>query len=339
MNGRERIEAALRGERPDTTPIMLHNFMMAAREADVTMAEYRRSPDAIARTFIKAVETYGYDGVVVDVDTATVAGALGVPVDMPEDAPASSHRGAIATLEAAAGLPAPDLARDERVQVWLEATRLLVRHFGNEIYVRGNCDQATFTLAAMVRGIPEFLEEVADPEREETLCGLLDYCHRAVLSFITLMAATGAHMVSNGDSTAGTDVISPALYRRYAQPYERRIAAHAHEAGVPWLLHICGKTDRILADMAATGADALELDYKTDVQLARLALSGRAAFVGNLDPSAVLAMGTPELVAAKTHQLLEVFESEPRFILNAGCGIPASTPPENLKAMIRAARW
>ncbi|HWQ56421.1 MAG TPA: uroporphyrinogen decarboxylase family protein [Bryobacteraceae bacterium] len=338
MNGRQRIEAALKGERPDTTPIMLHNFMMAAREAGITMAEYRRSPEAIARTFIQAVETYGYDGVVVDVDTATVAGALGVPVDLPDDAPASAHRGAIDSLEAAAGLPAPDIARDERVQVWLEATRLLVRHFGSEIYIRGNCDQATFSLAALVRGIPEFLEEVADPGREEAFCILLDYCHRAVLSFITLMSATGAHMVSNGDSTGGTDVVSPAIYRRYAQPYERRIAAHAHEAGLPWLLHICGKTDRILADMAATGADALELDYKTDVELARLALRGRAAFVGNIDPSAVLAMGTPELVAAKTRQLLAVFKDEPRFILNAGCGIPATTPPENLRAMIRAAR-
>jgi len=33
MNGYERITAALRGERPDRVPVMLHNFMMAAREA------------------------------------------------------------------------------------------------------------------------------------------------------------------------------------------------------------------------------------------------------------------------------------------------------------------
>ena len=37
MNGYQRIVAALRGERPDTTPVMLHNFMMAAREAGVSM--------------------------------------------------------------------------------------------------------------------------------------------------------------------------------------------------------------------------------------------------------------------------------------------------------------
>ncbi|MPM64834.1 hypothetical protein SDC9_111725 [bioreactor metagenome] len=38
MTGYERIEAALDGKMPDKTPIMLHNFMMAAKEAGYTMA-------------------------------------------------------------------------------------------------------------------------------------------------------------------------------------------------------------------------------------------------------------------------------------------------------------
>jgi uroporphyrinogen decarboxylase len=78
---------------------MLHNFMMAAREAGYTMGEYRRSPEVIARRFIQAVESYGYDGVVVEVDTATLAGAVGVPVEFPEDAPASFRGAAIASLD------------------------------------------------------------------------------------------------------------------------------------------------------------------------------------------------------------------------------------------------
>ena len=88
MNGYERIAAALRGERPDRVPVMLHNFMMAAREAGHTMKAYREDPRKLAGSFIQAVETYGYDGVLVDVDTATLAGALGVPLELPEDEPA-----------------------------------------------------------------------------------------------------------------------------------------------------------------------------------------------------------------------------------------------------------
>lgn len=35
-------------------------------------------------------------------------------------------------------------------------------------------------------------------------------------------------------------------------------------------------------------------------------------------------------------ELLAVFADTPRFILNAGSAIPATTPGENLRAMIRA---
>ena len=101
---------------------------------------------------------------------------------------------------------------------------------------------------------------------------------------------------------------------------------------------MCGRTDRILDDMLATGADALELDYKTDARLAHDRMKDRAVFIGNLDPSGVLALGTPGLVAAKTRELVAVFADTPRFVLNAGCAIPATTPPENVRAMIRAAR-
>jgi hypothetical protein len=43
MNGRERIKAALAGEWPDVRPVMLHNFMPAAREAGLTMRAFIRA--------------------------------------------------------------------------------------------------------------------------------------------------------------------------------------------------------------------------------------------------------------------------------------------------------
>ncbi len=90
--------------------------------------------------------------------------------------------------------------------------------------------------------------------------------------------------------------------------------------------------------MLASGADGLEIDYRTDAALARDKMKDRAVFVGNIDPSGVLALGTPALVEQKTHELLTIFMNIPRFVLNAGCAIPPMTPPENLRAMIHAAR-
>jgi hypothetical protein len=131
--------------------------------------------------------------------------------------------------------------------------------------------------------------------------------------------------------------LEPRRYRDFALPWEKRLAEEAHRLGLPYALHICGRTDRILDDMLATGADALELDYKTDARLAHDRMRDRAVFIGNLDPSGVLALGTPAFVEEKTRELVATFADTPRFILNAGCAIPATTRGENLRAMIRRA--
>jgi uroporphyrinogen decarboxylase len=337
VNGYERIAAALRGERPDRVPVMLHNFMMAAAEAGHEMRDFRRDPEKIAGSFVRAVETYRYDGVLVDLDTVTLAGALGVPVDQPADEPAVTRGARLASLDEVRDLEPPDVARDRRVQVWLEAVRLVVRRTGGEVFVRGNCDQAPFSLASMVRGAADWMMDLTD-EGNALLAGrLLEHCAEAGRQMLRLVAAAGAHMLSSGDSPAGPDLVSPRLYRRYALPFERELVDEAHRLGLPYALHVCGCTDRILPDMLETGADALELDYKTDARRAHDLMKDRAVFVGNLDPSGVLAMGDPALVAGRTRELLGVFADTPRFVLNAGCAIPRGTPPRNLHAMIRTA--
>jgi uroporphyrinogen decarboxylase len=311
---------------------------MAAREAGVTMRQYRTDPRQIARSHIEAVEKYGHDGVLIDIDTATLAAATGVPAEYPEDEPAVCRGVLLHSLEEVDHLEPVDLAACEGVQVWLEATRLVKAHFRNEIWVRGNCDQAAFSLACMLRGIEHWMLDIVDEDSQERVGKLLEYCNGITMQFLRLMAGTGADMLSNGDSSAGTSLISPRLYRRFGLPYERRVAACSHELGLPWALHVCGNANPILSDLVATGADAFDLDFKTDAGRARVALHDRAAFIGNIDPSGVLALGTPEIVESHTRALIDAFSGEPRFILNAGCALPASTPSENLKAMIRVVR-
>jgi uroporphyrinogen decarboxylase len=307
--------------------------MMAAREAGVTMRQFREDPRVMAQCFGDAAERYGLDGIMVDVDTVTLAGAVGVPIDFPEDNPARSHGSCLPSLEAVRDLQPVDISRYDRIQVWTEAVAILVREYGHELFIRGNCDQSPFTLAGQMRGLDRWLMDVAGGQDDELVHKLLDYSTGITCQFLRLMAKTGAHMLSNGDSPAGPDMLSPRLYGAYALPYEQRVAACSHELGLPYLLHICGKTDRILTQMAEIGAEALEIDFKTNIQLAHDILKDKIAFVGNIDPSEVLARGTPELVRQKTEELLDVFADSPRFILNAGCALPADTPPENIRAM------
>ena len=127
--------------------------MIGAKEAGYSQAEYRNDPEKIAESFIRAIEKYEYDGILVDIDTALLAGAVGVPVDFPENEPARSHGGILKHICEAEQLAAVDLENDKRVMVLLEAVRLLKDHFRKEVFIRGNCDQAPFSLASQIRSV------------------------------------------------------------------------------------------------------------------------------------------------------------------------------------------
>jgi uroporphyrinogen decarboxylase len=338
MNGFQRISAALRGEPQDRIPVMLHNFMLAAREAGMSMKEYRSNPANIAEAHIQAVEKYGLDGILLDVDTALLADALHVPVEFPEDEPARAFGALLQSPEEFDRLEPVDITRNERIMCSVEAARMMKDHFKDDIYLRGNVDQAPFSLASMIRTPAEWMLDLLI--HEDFAFRLLDYCLIACEQYIRLMAAAGVHMISGGDSPAGPDMISPELYRKFALPYEKKLAGLVHEHRKPYLLHICGNTDLILEDMKNAGFDAVELDYKTDIHKIFHCFSDQVTFFGNIDPSGVIARGTPDLVTRRVNELLSVYSGSHRFVLNAGCAIPPGTPEANIRSLVRtASEW
>lgn len=237
MNGYQRIQAALEGKPTDKIPIMLHNFWMAAEEAGVSMATFRDNPRIMADVFIRSIEKYQFDGILVDLDTVTLAGAVGVPVDFPKHEPARSAKGNMKSLEAVKKLKQINIENYLYVQNWLEATRLIKDHFNDEIFVRGNCDQAPFSLASMMRGSQDWMLDLVIGE-PELVTELLEYCTDKTCQFIKLMAQSGCDMVSNGDSPAGPEMISPDMYEIYALPYEKIVIETAHKNNVPYLLRL-----------------------------------------------------------------------------------------------------
>jgi len=337
MNGYERVKAAVKGEKTDTTPIMLHNFMMAAHEFGVTMEQYRNDPKIIANCFIDSVERYKYDGILIDIDTVTLAGAVDVPIDFPVNEPARSNEGNITSMDDVKNLKPVNVENYKYIQIWLEAVRLLKEYFKDEIYVRGNCDQAPFSLASMMRNAQNWMLDLMIAEGNQ-IFELLDFTTDVSSQFIKLMAQTGADMVSNGDSPAGPEIISPGMYEKYALPYERKMADTAHQLRLPYGLHICGDTESILELMLRTNADMIELDYKTDVNKIYKVYHNKVALFGNIDPSGVLALGTPELVRETTLDLLKAYSGSNYFVLNSGCALPSTTPSENIEMMIKIAR-
>jgi MtaA/CmuA family methyltransferase len=227
---------------------------------------------------------------------------------------------------------------DGRIPALLEGVRLIAKQVGKEVAIRGNADQAAFDLACLVRGIEEFLMELASDSDSPAIGRLLEICYQSHLGVHRALSKAGAHFTSLGDSLAGPDVISPGMFARWARPYEERLVKELAGEGIFTVIHICGDTSRILGFLSGYDFCGFELDYKTDAVRAKSSVGAGHVLFGNIDPSGVIARGSPALVREKARQLIDLWKPGGLFVLNAGCAIPANTPEENLRALLAAAR-
>ena len=337
MNSLERVQAVITGKIPDRLPVCLHNFMMAAREARIPMEKYRVDPKAIAQAHLQALEKYGHDCLLIDTDTTLLAEAMGAQAECAPDEPGRIVRPAIESLAEVDRLKAVNPERDGRSPALLEAVRLLASQIGKEVAIRGNADQMAFDLACMVRGTEEFLMELAAEPDNPAIRELLEICFESHLAVHRALIKAGAHLTSLGDSLAGPDVISPKMFDRFARPYEERLVKTLVAEGIFTVVHICGDTTRILPFLAQYDFCGFELDYKTEAAIAKNTVGARHVLFGNIDPSGVIARGSPQEVRAATWRLMSIWKPGGLFVLNAGCAIPPTTPPENIRALIETA--
>jgi MtaA/CmuA family methyltransferase len=302
------------------------------------MEEYRVNPEAIARAHLQAVEKYGHDCILVDTDTTMLAEAMGARSECARDEPGRIVEPAIRSLDEVDKLKVVNPETDGRIPAILEAVHLMSKQVGREVAIRGNADQGGFDLPCMVRGIENFLMDLLDNPDDPRLAQLMEVCYQSHLAVHRALIKAGAHLTSMGDSLASPDVTSPRLFHRFARPYEERLVKDLAADGIFVVIHICGDTSRILDMMAEYDTCGFELDYKTNAVKAKQAAGKRHVLFGNIDPSGVLANGTVEEVREATRQLISTWKPGGRFILNAGCAIPPTAPPENIHALMETAR-
>jgi uroporphyrinogen decarboxylase len=338
MNSLQRVKAVLAGQIPDRVPVCLHNFMLAAREAGIPMEEYRSEPEAMARAHLTALDKYGHDCILIDTDTTMLAEAMGATSECAPNEPGRIVAPAIRSLRDVDRLKVVNPETDGRIPALLEGVSLIARQVGTEVAIRGNADQAAFDLACMVRGIEEFLMELASEPENPAIGRLLELCYQSHVAVHRALIRAGAHFTSMGDSLAGPDVVSPTTFDRFARPYEERLVKDLAGEGIFTVIHICGDTSRILDFLSRYDFCGFELDYKTDVVRAKSSVGARHVLFGNIDPSAVIARGTPTMIREKTRQLFAMWKPGGLFVLNAGCAIPANTPEENIRALLATAR-
>lgn len=337
MNSLQRCNAVLRRDMPDRIPVVPQTFMYAVDQAGYSIGRVQRDGRLMAECHIQCWEKFGYDGIVVDFDDASLAEACGAKVIFREEEPAivDESRPLIADLDDIDHLQLPDPGTSGRLPVWLEATNELVSRLGNEVFIMGRADQGPFTLACMLRGTSQFMMDLltADPGK---IIRLIDWCTEACFLFTQAQVRAGAHATSIGDALAGPSLIAPETYRQFAWQPEKELTRQVQKLGIPFSIHICGDTSGIFSDMVDTGARLLEVDWKLDMATARKLAPESTVLMGNINPSDPLVLGNPDDVRRAAAGVIRATRGRSLF-LSSGCAIGRNTPPENLRALVEAA--
>jgi uroporphyrinogen decarboxylase len=89
-----------------------------------------------------------------------------------------------------------------------------------------------------------------------------------------------------------------------------------------------------LEGIAASGCDAVGLDWTIDLAAARRRIGNKVALQGNLDPA--IMMTSPEVIEKQAAAVLASFGSGAGHVFNLGHGVSQFTPPEHVKALVDA---
>jgi len=171
--------------------------------------------------------------------------------------------------------------------------------------------------------------------RPELLHHILDINAKAVIAFLNAQIEAGAQAVMVFDSWGGA--LSTHAYREFSLRYLAQIVAglkKEHDGvRIPNIVFTKGG-GQWLEMIAATGCDAVGLDWTTDLGNARSRIGDKVALQGNFDPSALFA--PPEAIRNEVARLLASFGHGSGHVFNLGHGISQYTPPEHVAALIDA---
>jgi MtaA/CmuA family methyltransferase len=301
------------------------------------MIEGSKDSKKLANALLEAQEKFGYDGIMLGPDAAILAEALGCPAEYRVDDPPAITGHIIETYDDVDKLKIPDMHKDGRMKVWLEATEILLDKC-KDVFVICRADQVAFSLAALLRGMENLSIDITLGENTEGIQKLLEFCNQCHIEFARAVKATCAHMTTCGDAYGGPELIGPKRYKEYVFPYEKEATdIIQNEIGLPYSIHICGNTDAIHGIWPETGAAAFEVDHKTNIQSLRDASLGKVTIIGNLNTT-MLCNDPSETVIEACKELFEVMMPDSGFILSSGCSMSANTKSENVEAMVEAAK-
>jgi uroporphyrinogen decarboxylase len=338
----DRLLRALLRQPVDVTPV----WMM--RQAGRYLPEYRETrkkagsfmklctnPELACEVTLQPLQRFPLDAAILFSDILTVPDAMGLGLYFTEgEGPRFKNPVRDEKRIQALGVPDPET----ELRYVMDAVRTIRRELDGRVPLIG-FSGSPWTLATyMVEGASSKDFRIIKAmmyERPELLDQLLDTVAESVTLYLNAQIAAGAQTVMIFDTWGG--VLTPSDYCRFSlKPMERIIHSLIRENDgrkVPVIL-FTKNGGQWLEAMTDTGADALGLDWTTDLADARRRVGNQVALQGNLDPSVLYA--APQHIREQVAKVLASFGNGDGHVFNLGHGIHPGIPPEHAAAMIEA---
>jgi len=344
---------ALRREPTEYTPVWL------MRQAGRYLPEYNatraragsflalcKNPELACEVTLQPLDRYPLDAAILFSDILTVPDAMGLGLYFAEGEGPKFER-PVRDEAAVAQLAVPDPSAELRYVT--DAVATIRGALGGRVPLIG-FSGSPWTLACyMVEGggSDDFRRvKTMLYQRPDLLHRILAVNADAVAAYLNAQIDAGAQAVMIFDSWGG--VLADGAFQKFSLEYIRRVLAalrtdreEADAAGtrrvrVPSIVFTKGG-GLWLEQIAASGCDAVGVDWTVNLGQARARVGSRCAIQGNLDPMALFA--EPRQVQAEAENVLESFgvpASGAGHVFNLGHGISQFTPPDNVAALVEA---
>ena len=349
-SGKERMQKALNGERVFPLPVMPHGWgVYKFQHAGVIHGPEDESEGwALRGARLAEVDAHFYESFRPDMLHLSGGAWRSQPFD-------SERRRARAELRPAVMELSSKRAIDEYVNAVtpseeeIEASGVyahvpfLVQKYGDEALIalnEGNPVCGVFENGGPAGDFQDAL--IATLEHPDMLAYLIWKLYDAMLVWMRVLKRAGAHAYIGSETCVSADILSPNTFRALIFPALKHFYESIHQMGLIPITYFLGDVRPLLGDIGAMGVQGLLIEeskkaFSLDVIEIRQRLDERVALFGNVDSIYHLRMGSPTLVAEETLRQCAAAKDGP-FIVANGSPICYDTPPENIEAMIQAAR-
>jgi len=172
--------------------------------------------------------------------------------------------------------------------------------------------------------------------RPDLLHHILKITAESVSQYLSFQIKAGADAVMIFDSWGGA--LADNEYEPFSLNYMKVIINNLNIMGhesTPKILFTKGG-GQWLDKQLQSGADALGIDWQTNIKQAKAIVRDQVTLQGNMDPSILLS--DTKAIEKNVMSILDDYGHGERHIFNLGHGITQFTPPENVSCMLAAVR-